>query len=141
MNTAVSSQENKIIITDEFRLSAFDLVEEEKMDTSAKEDRESIKEDSLCEYRETESSPQFLTTSSPAKETVIFGGHVIEEEKEEPYVKSKFDFITAQLPLHSISEDVNSPYFASSPSNITGYVRRQSGPNQENSSKYGAKFS
>lgn len=56
-----------------------------------------------------------------------------EEEKivKEQYYHPKFEFLTSQLPLHSISEDVNSPYFASSPSNITAYVRRQSTPNKE----------
>lgn len=46
------------------------------------------------------------------------------------------------MPLHSISEDVNSPYFASSPSNLTAYIRRQSTPNKDNSTKtYEPKFS
>jgi len=44
-------------------------------------------------------------------------------EEEKLYVHSKLEFIATQLPLHSISEDANSPYFASSPSNITAYVR------------------
>jgi hypothetical protein len=61
---------------------------------------------------------------------------VVKQEVKKTYTHPKFEFIAAQLPLHSISEDVNSPYFASSPSNITGYVRRQSTPNQNNSCKY-----
>jgi hypothetical protein len=54
---------------------------------------------------------------------------------KEQFYHPKFEFLTSQLPLHSISEDINSPYFASSPSNITAYVRRQSTPNKELSAR------
>ena len=53
------------------------------------------------------------------------------EEKKELFVHPKFELIASRLPLQSISEDVNSPYFASSKSNIEPYFKRQSTPNKE----------
>jgi hypothetical protein len=57
------------------------------------------------------------------------------EDDKEYDVHPKFEIITAQMPLHSISEDVNSPYFASSPSNLTVYVRSQCTPGKDHSMK------
>ena len=92
---------------------------------------------------DTETPP--LSASLPTRDNILFSVKVEKEDRcrnitdfqkkplteDQINVHPKFEFITAQLPLHSISEDVNSPYFASSPSNITAYVRRQSTPNKE----------
>lgn len=77
---------------------------------------------------------------TPKAENVLFTVKMTEEqihkgedienpiEEEKKYFHPKLEFIATQLPLDSISEDVNSPYFASSPSNVTAIVRRQSTP-------------
>lgn len=147
--TADSSEENK--------LSNFGLVNNEQV--SQKESGNgsdkliSPREDSIWEYKDTDS---LLLKPTPKKlENLLFSVKIdedrfrraeevnlITQNEKEYIVHPKLEFITAQLPLHSISEDVNSPYFASSPSNLTAYIRRQSTPNKENSTKtYEPKFS
>mmetsp|Transcript_13226 Transcript_13226/g.14854 ORF Transcript_13226/g.14854 Transcript_13226/m.14854 type:complete len:281 (+) Transcript_13226:330-1172(+) len=142
-NEGISSGENKIIITDELKLSNFGSTNDEKIDSQKESYNSSskvgsFKEDSICEYRENDIFP--LMKSPPAQtENILFsvkvpsGEENTDLEEEKIFVHPKLEFIASQLPLHSISEDANSPYFASSPSNMTSYARRQSTPNKAKS--------
>ena len=156
-NEGSSSGDNKIVITDELKLSNFGSTNDEK-GFSQKESYHSSskvgsnKEDSIWEYKETDVFP--LMKSPPSKtDNILFSVKVPKnqqnDEKEEKlieeeklFVHPKLEIIASQLPLHSISEDANSPYFASSPSNITAYVWRQSTPNKAKSNNiFEPKFS
>lgn len=150
-NNDHSSLENKIIITDELKFSNYDSAnedsqkEESQRESGANSNKlETLKVDSLIEYKELDCFP--LMKSPPVQtDNILFSVKIPKDqfrndedinnpvEEEKLYVHSKLEFVTAQLPLHSISEDVNSPYFASSPSNITAYVRGQGTSNKEKS--------
>lgn len=160
-NNGHFSPDNKIIITDELKFSNYDstIEVEQKEDfiqegslneESQRESRtdsckwEILKEDSLSECHEADRFP--LTKSAPAQtDLVLFSIKISEDQlrneediknpikEEKLYVSNKLDFIAAQLPLYSISEDVNSPYFASSPSNITTYMNGQTISNKAKS--------
>lgn len=171
-NTAVSSNENKIMVTDEFKLSNFEAQRGEKpslpqCDLSKSSKKNSMNQDSLCEYKDTDNShtkvgsPTLQQKQQKDKMTIqvddgedLLEEELPEEEAESPegdneqtegeqsneqedypqpmeehkvkFIHPKLEFISSHLPLHSISEDVNSPYFASSTSNFGSYVRRQS---------------
>jgi len=163
-NTVGMSADNKIMITEDLKVLEVEHNTEEKHISEKQSPKfssrnsgnsVSIKEDSICEYQDSEGAP--LAFNSPItqqddvesphtleKEDQNFGNciEMVENKQKDKCLHPKFEFLTSQLPLHSISEDVNSPYFASSPSNITAYVRRQSTSNKELSEKtVEAKFS
>lgn len=151
-NTAVSSNDNKIFVNDDLKLSNVGSAVEERL-TSAKKTfssdsskiNRSNKEDSICEYNEFEMSPQINFPRRPRiEETALFKLRLEEtehstwvqtpkknEERKDIFVHPKFELIASQLPLYSISEDVNSPYFASSNSNIEPYFKKQGTPNKD----------
>lgn len=145
-NTAVSSHENKVVVGDEFKMFQFCTTTEEKpssKQTDSESNRKtSVKEDSICEYNELEWSPQFnLPRKLHIEERIDFRLRLEEvepmpkqerpykrEERKEIFIHPKFELLASQLPLHSISEDVNSPNFASSNSNIGSYFNRNGTP-------------
>lgn len=146
------SPSNKVIITDELKFSNIDSSNEEKASSSeeimkkdpSKEGSqksvnqlakklECIMEDSLWELEESDipqpnKSPKIKTDpilfSIKMTEDQIKNGEDMENplKEETKYAVSKLGLLATQLPLDSISEDVNSPYFASSPSRMDSWA-------------------
>lgn len=101
----------------------------------------SIKGDSIVEYECTDEKELQNESDTEKYDNVVFNIKIDENQYAEDVVrnsllKDKQEYInmksrayTAQMPLHSISEDINSPYFASSTSNIYSRSNRQKTPN------------
>lgn len=116
-----------------------------KKEDSSQKNSSSPEGDSLVEYEET-AEKQKERQSPEIKEKLTFKIKIDERQYEEDVIRSSMDAAkqeyinmksrayTANMPLQCISEDINSPYFASSKSNINSFSNAQKTPKAATSS-------